>query len=65
MQWGAFKPMLADLAVEKLSPISAEMARLLDDKAEIDRILRNGAERANVIAAPIIAKTYDIVGMVS
>jgi tryptophanyl-tRNA synthetase len=56
--------MLADLAVEKLSPISAEMARLMEDTAEIDRILGRGAERAREIAAPILRDTYDIVGMV-
>ncbi|MGO4914040.1 tryptophan--tRNA ligase [Pseudogemmobacter sp. W21_MBD1_M6] len=63
-QFGAFKPMLADLAVAKLSPISTEMARLMQDTAEIDRILGRGADRAQAIAAPILAKTYDIVGMV-
>ncbi len=65
MQWGTFKPLLADLAVEKLSPISGEMTRLLSDPAEIDRILGRGAERADEIATPILEKTYDIVGMVS
>ncbi|MGR3490960.1 MAG: tryptophan--tRNA ligase, partial [Shimia sp.] len=55
---------LADLAVEKLGPIGAEMQRLMGDQAEIDRILSRGAERAREIAAPILAKTYDIVGMV-
>ncbi|KAF0675333.1 tryptophan--tRNA ligase [Profundibacterium mesophilum] len=63
-QFGQFKPMLADLAVEKLSPISSEMARLMQDTAEIDRILARGAERAREIAAPILARTYEIVGMV-
>ncbi|MCT8161230.1 tryptophan--tRNA ligase [Pseudoruegeria sp. SHC-113] len=59
-----FKPMLADLAVAKLSPIAAEMARLMEDTAEIDRILGDGAKRAQAIAAPILDQTYDIVGMV-
>jgi tryptophanyl-tRNA synthetase len=59
-----FKPMLADLAVEKLSPISTEMARLMRDQAEIDRILARGAERAREIATPILRRTYEIVGLV-
>ena len=59
-----FKPMLADLAVAKLSPISDEMSRLMQDTAEIDRILAGGADRARTIAAPILKKTYEIVGMV-
>ncbi|MFT5062477.1 MAG: tryptophanyl-tRNA synthetase [Polaromonas sp.] len=63
-QFGQFKPLLADLAVAKLSPISTEMARLMEDEAEIDRILRRGAERAREITTPILEKAYDIVGMV-
>jgi tryptophanyl-tRNA synthetase len=61
--WGAFKPALADLAVERLSPISAEMARLMADPAEIDRVLARGAERAREIAAPIRRQAYEIVGL--
>ncbi len=63
-QFSEFKPMLAELAVEKLAPISAEMARLMADPAEIDRILSRGAQRAREITAPILRRTYDIVGMV-
>ncbi|SHL49163.1 tryptophanyl-tRNA synthetase [Roseovarius marisflavi] len=59
-----FKPMLADLAVEKLAPISGEMSRLMTDVSEIDRILGNGADRARAIAAPILRQTYEIMGMV-
>jgi len=61
-QFSEFKPMLVERAVEKLSPISAEMRRLLDDKSEIDRVLEGGAERARAIAAPILKHTYEIVG---
>ncbi|AVO38054.1 tryptophan--tRNA ligase [Pukyongiella litopenaei] len=63
-QFSEFKPMLAEIAVEKLAPISAEMARLMADPAEIDRILTRGAQRAREITAPILRRTYDIVGMV-
>ena len=63
-QFGTFKPALADLAVDKLAPISTEMSRLMQDTAEIDRILGRGAERAREIAAPILKQTYDIVGMI-
>ncbi|MCB1341872.1 MAG: tryptophan--tRNA ligase [Pseudooceanicola sp.] len=63
-QFGTFKPALADLAVARLAPISAEMSRLMADPAEIDRILARGAEQAREITAPILKKTYEIVGMV-
>ena len=63
-QFGSFKPALADLAVAKLSPITAEMNRLMKDPAEIDRILGKGADRAEALARPIVDKVYDIMGMV-
>ncbi len=63
-QFSEFKPMLSELAVTKLSPISAEMARLMETPDEIDAILRNGADKARAIADPILAKTLEIVGMV-
>lgn len=63
-QFSEFKPMLAELAVSKLSPISAEMARLMQTPDEIDKILRKGADKARAIANPILAQTMEIVGMV-
>lgn len=62
--FGHFKAALADLAVAKLSPISSEMSRLMEDTVQIDRILGRGAERAREITVPILEKTYDIIGMV-
>lgn len=63
-QFSEFKPMLSELAVERLAPISTEMARLMQNQDEIDAILAKGSARAREIAAPILNKTYDIVGMV-
>ena len=60
-----FKPQLADLAVARLAPLSTEMARLMNDPAEIDRILSEGAERARAIAQPIVKRAYEIVGILS
>ena len=63
-QFGTFKPALADLAVAKLSPITTEMNRLMADPAEIDRILGDGADRADALARPILEQVYDITGMI-
>jgi len=63
-QFGTFKPALADLAVAKLSPITTEMNRLMADPGEIDRILGDGADRADAIARPILDQVYDIIGMI-
>jgi len=61
--FGAFKPRLVELAVEKLAPIGAEMRRLLADPAEIDRVLAAGAERARQVAAPTVAEVKARVGL--
>ncbi|MEC8290368.1 MAG: tryptophan--tRNA ligase [Pseudomonadota bacterium] len=63
--FGDFKPALADLAIEKLAPISSEMRRLLADPGHIDAVLADGAERAREIADPILAEITEIVGLVS
>ncbi len=63
-QFGSFKPALADLAVARLAPISTEMTRLMRDPAEIDRILGQGAERAEALARPVMDQVYAILGMI-
>ncbi len=60
--FGTFKPALADLAVDKLAPMSALMNRYLADTEEIDRILAAGADRASAIAQPIMADIRKIIG---
>lgn len=60
--WGVFKPALAELAVEKLSPITARMSELMADPAQIDAILAQGNEKANEIASRTVADVRDIMG---
>jgi len=57
-----FKAALAELAVARVGPVNAEMARLLADPQEIDRVLADGAARARVLAAPVMRQVKDIVG---
>ena len=64
-QFSSFKKALAELAVAKISPITAEMRRLTGDPGEIDRILGDGSRRAAAIATPIMDKVKDIVGFIS
>ncbi|MBP0616286.1 tryptophan--tRNA ligase [Jiella mangrovi] len=61
-QFSEFKPVLADLAVEKLSPINGEMRRLIDDPGHIDAVLKDGGERAGAIAEKTMRDVKDIVG---
>ena len=61
-QFSEFKAALTELAVTKLGPIGAEMQRLMKDPGHVDGILRNGAERARALAAPILDEVYRTVG---
>jgi tryptophanyl-tRNA synthetase len=63
-QFSVFKNALADLAVAKLAPLEEEMKKLLADPAEIDRVLKSGAERAEAIAAPVMSEVRRLVGFV-
>jgi tryptophanyl-tRNA synthetase len=63
-QFSAFKNELADLAVAKLTPVAAEMRRLLADPAEIDRVLKDGSAKARAMAGPIMKEVKRIVGFV-
>ena len=60
--FGRLKPELADLAVAVLSPITDRMRRLMADPAEVDRVLRDGADRARAVAAPVLDEVKRVVG---
>ncbi|MEP2100984.1 MAG: tryptophan--tRNA ligase [Parasphingorhabdus sp.] len=61
--FGDFKPVLADLAVSKLSPIRDRYEELRKDESAIDAILRDGAERAQALAQPTVDKAYSALGL--
>ena len=61
--FGAFKPALAEVAVEALSPITRRMSEYMADPAQIDAILADGSDRAAAVAVPILERTKDIMGL--
>ncbi|TXL81842.1 tryptophan--tRNA ligase [Vineibacter terrae] len=61
-QFSAFKNALTDLAVARIGPVGSEMQRLVKDPGYVDSVLRDGAERANALAKPILDEVYRIVG---
>ena len=61
--FGAFKPALAEVAVEALAPITRRMADYMADPAQIDAVLADGADRAAALATPILERTKEIMGL--
>jgi tryptophanyl-tRNA synthetase len=64
-QFSGLKNALAELAVEKLAPISAETKRLQAEHGYVDSVLAEGAARARVIAAPIMRDVRKVVGFIT
>jgi tryptophanyl-tRNA synthetase len=61
-QFSKFKMALVELAVENLAPVAANMQRILEDRAYIDKVLGDGAVRAGEIAKEHLRVVKDIVG---
>ncbi|ATP12793.1 tryptophan--tRNA ligase [Bartonella henselae] len=61
-QFSLFKTTLADLAVEKLAPITQELRRLHQESSYIDSVLHDGAQRASALAEKNMKKVREIVG---
>jgi tryptophanyl-tRNA synthetase len=60
--YGDLKKEVAEVVTDALAPIQERTAELLDDAAELQRILAAGAVRAREVAAPTLATVYDRVG---
>ena len=60
-----FKAALSELAVEVLSPVTAEMRRLTADPGYIDGVLADGAARADAIASATMSEIRKVVGFLT
>ncbi len=62
--YGAFKPAVGDAVAEALRPIREETERLLSDKAQLEALYRQGAEKAAGLAVRTLRKVHKKVGFV-
>ncbi|TFV53545.1 tryptophan--tRNA ligase [Blastococcus sp. TF02A_35] len=60
--YGDLKKELAEVVVEFVTPVQQRTHELLDDRAELERILASGAARAREVAARTVADVYERVG---
>ena len=63
--YGKFKPVVGDAVIEHLRPIREESQRLLKDKAYLEGVYRDGAQRASYVAEKTLRKVYKKVGFVA
>jgi tryptophanyl-tRNA synthetase len=64
-QYGSFKAAVAEAVVEMLAPVQERHAELAADPGEVERILRDGAERAREVSAPVVARAKELLGFLA
>lgn len=62
--YGHLKTDVADAVVALVEPIQEKFKALREDRAALDAIMKNGAERASARAAETLAKVYEAVGFI-
>ena len=62
-EYSFLKNKLTEILVNEITPVASEIQKLLDDKSHLKQILKNGSERANIIAEENLKKIRDIVGL--
>ena len=63
--YGVFKPAVGEAVVELLRPIREEADRLMGDKAYLESIYKEGAQKAGYVAEKTLRKVYKKVGFVA
>ena len=63
--YGKFKPVVGDAVIEHLRPIREETTRLLKDKAYLESVYRDGAQKASYVAEKTLRKVYKKVGFLA
>ncbi|OYO10315.1 tryptophan--tRNA ligase [Enemella evansiae] len=61
--YGHLKVGVAEAVLDVLGPIRARTMELLDDRAELERLLDRGAEKAREVAAATLTDVYDKIGL--
>ena len=65
LSYGKFKPVVGDAVIEHLRPIREEATRLLKDKAYLEGVYRDGAQKASYVAEKTLRKVYKKIGFVA
>lgn len=63
--YGVFKPAVGEAVVETLRPIREETNRLLRDKAYLEGVYRDGAQKAGYVAEKTLRKVYKKIGFIA
>ena len=63
-EYSFLKKELADLLISEITPVGKEIKKLLDDKINLEKILKKGTEKANIIAEENLKNIREKVGLI-
>ena len=63
-EYSFLKKELADLLISEITPVGNEIKKLLDDKTHLEKILKKGKEKANIIAEENLKNIREKVGLI-
>ena len=62
--YGVFKPAVGEAVIETLRPIREEAERMIADKAYLQQVYTDGAQKASFVARKTLRKVYKKIGLV-
>lgn len=62
MGWGQFKPLLTEATISALQPIQTKYQAIIEDKAYLDQVLREGQQKAEAVANQTLDRVKKALG---
>ena len=63
-EYSYLKTKLSELLISEIIPVGREIVKFLEDKAQLERILKKGREKANIIAEENLKNVREKVGLI-
>ena len=63
-EYSFLKSKLAELLISEITPVGKEIKKLLEDKSHLEKILKKGKEKANIIAEENLKNIREKVGLI-
>ena len=63
-EYSFLKSKLADVLIAEIAPVGKEIKKLLEDRPYLEKILKKGKEKANIIAEENLKNIREKVGLI-
>ena len=63
-EYSFLKSKLADIIISEIGPVGKEIRKLIEDKSHLEKVLKKGSEKANIIAEENLKIIREKVGLI-